>query len=164
MAGLVHHVLQPVTEVSGLRGRCERKGDAVPDQPPAPQTATEPSAPCTGAQRRAEPALSPAQPPGLLQKPEEPPHPRPHLDPPHGVFDGRGRGRHLLVHHGPELLLTHVQALGLQLLGKRHLGVRQGGLESQQPRGAWERLERRSVPAPCPPAASATNEHRFGPK
>lgn len=59
--------------------------------------------------RGVQPALSPA-PPGLL-------HPGPHLDPPHRIFYGRRRGRHLLVHHSPEFLLMHVQDLGLQLLG-----------------------------------------------
>lgn len=42
----------------------------------------------------------------------------PYLDPPHRVFNGRRRGRHFLVHHGPKLLLAHIQALRLQLLGE----------------------------------------------
>lgn len=42
-----------------------------------------------------------------------------YLDPPHSLLDGRGRGCHLLVHQGPQLLLTHVQALGLQLLREK---------------------------------------------
>lgn len=58
------------------------------------------------------------------------PAPSPHLDPPHRILDGRGRGRHLLVHHSPELLLTHVQALWLQLLADEASGSQAGWVDS----------------------------------
>lgn len=40
----------------------------------------------------------------------------PHLNPPHSVLNGCRGGRHLLVHHGPKLLLSYIQALRLQVL------------------------------------------------
>lgn len=103
--------------------------------------------------------LSPAS-----RAPAEPgraPAPRRHLNPPHSVFNGRRRGRHLLVHHGPKLLLTHIQALGLQLLGKRARRSQRGG----HPIGVWERLGQPQAGwwGCCPHPVSSAHEHWFGP-
>lgn len=83
------------------------------------------------------PTLSPAQrhtaQPSPWRNWRGPPHPSLHLNPPHSVFDGCGRGCHFLVHHGPKLLLTHIQALWLQHLGEEGTHVTQAGFDLQQP-------------------------------
>lgn len=141
----------------GVGGRVQIEAEKWGDLPTLPAMSCRghlPLAERRGAWRWAEPVFSPAQSPRLLQNPEEPLHPRCYLNPPHSIFDGCGRGCHLLVHHGPKLLLTHIQALGLQLLGKRAQRS-QGG----RPRGGVrERLQQRRAGrwghCPCPVSSS----------
>lgn len=121
MAGLVHHVLHPTTRaLSGLGGgQHATKGGTGAGQPLPPHQPQRLSRPLASDLQR------PSGPPAEGGAPGTPAPRSPHLDPPHGILDGRGCGRHLLVHHSPELLLTHVQALRLQLLGGR--GIRESG-------------------------------------
>lgn len=85
---------------------------------PASSDLQRPSVPSTKTKCRGGHSPHSAQPPGLLQELKDALHPSPHLDPLHSVFNGCGCSCHFLVHHGPQLLLTHIQALGLQLLGE----------------------------------------------
>lgn len=160
MAGLVHHVLHPtIRSLSGLGGgQHATKGDTGAGQPLPPH---QPQS--LGGRARPQPPLTSdlqrlAGPPaegGAPGAPAPAPAPGPHLDPPHRILNGRGCGRHLLVHHSPELLLTHVQALGLQLLGDEASGSQAEWMDSApaalQSLGAS--LGQCSFPNLCPAAA-----------